>query len=256
MLRTKSGLKYFTMGNGPEGVIMHPSLGLGRFLFYRLIPVLSRTYSVYAYDPRGIGENRSLEPDLEAWVNDVGDLLEVANRPCHLIGVSLGTWVMSRAAVRWPEEVRRLILMGTSLGFDNGEEALSERRRQLEAAPMSEFAQTYAKTTLTEFADPEINEQLIEDLKNCDAQNYLKSMAAIYLTDNRQVMPRIECETLILVGARDLRTPPAMADAAAALIPDARVRVVPNAGHLLLLDQPARVQDLVFSFLTTGKIED
>jgi len=97
MERTNRGLKYFVLGDGPEALICHPSLGLGRFLFYRLIPPLSRQFTVISYDPRGIGDNAQLEPALDAWVDDVGDLMELMGKPAYLMGVSLGTWVMARA---------------------------------------------------------------------------------------------------------------------------------------------------------------
>ena len=79
MLRTKQGLKYFAMGDGPEAVVCHPSLGLGRFLFYRLVPPLSRRYRVVTYDPRGVGENAAFAPELDALCRSLNyqDILEI-----------------------------------------------------------------------------------------------------------------------------------------------------------------------------------
>lgn len=256
MERTVGGLKYFAMGDGPEAVICHPSLGLGRFLFYRLILGLSRHFRVMSYDPRGIGENAALAPDLEAWVEDVGDLMTLAGTRCHLIGVSLGTWVMSRAAVRWPDRTGRLVMMGTTPGFSNGASLVDARRRELATISMADFAQQYADATLTRFADSDIKQQLVMDLRGADADKYLASMAAIYLTDNTAVFEAVKAETLVVVGSLDARTPPQMADRAAQLIPESAVRIIPDAGHLALLDQPIRVQELIESFLRTGTIND
>lgn len=256
MLRTESGLKYFTLGDGPEAVILHPSLGLGRFLFYRLVVSLSRRYMVFCYDPRGVGDNRAMPPGMQGWVDDVGQLMAIAGRPAHLVGVSLGTWVMSRAAVRWPERTRRVILMGATVGFANGLAQVEARRQALSETSMEEFARTYADQTLTEFCDPEVKEQLIEDLKTGDPAAYLESMQVIYSVDNQDVFSAMQAPTLVIVGARDTRTSPAMADQVAELIPESTVRVVFNAGHLALLDQPMRVQQLVETFLAAGEIDD
>ncbi len=255
MLRTQNGVKYFSMGDGPEAVICHPSLGLGRFLFYRLLPVLSRHYRVVTYDPRGVGENAALEPDLEAWVGDVGDLLNEVDRPAHLLGVSLGTWVMARAAVRWPDKIRRLVLIGATPGFQDGETAVEQRRQELAAIPMDEFSRRYADATLTPFADPEVKEQLVADMRTMDADNYLQAMAAIYLASNRRVFQELTHDTLFVVGNHDTRTSPRMADEAAHLTSRGRVHVVPDAGHLALLDQPQRVQELIEAFLAAGRVE-
>lgn len=256
MLRTERGLKYFTLGDGEEAVICHPSLGLGRFLFYRALAPLSRRYQVISYDPRGVGENSAFEPELEAWVDDVGDLMVQLNRPCHLIGVSLGTWVMSRAAARWPERVGRLILVGTTPVFSDGQALVDARRSEFETTTMPEFARQYADATLTAFCDPEIKEQLVADLKTRDPEQYLKAMEAIYLVDNADAFSGVRAETLIIVGAQDRRTTPSMADRAAELIERSQVRVVPDAGHLALLDQPERVQALFETFLATGAVDD
>lgn len=256
MQRTQSGVKYFQMGDGPEAVICHPSLGLGRFLFYRLIPPLARRYRVMVLDPRGIGENARFEPTLENWVNDVGDLLTEAARPTHLVGVSLGTWVMARAQIRWPEAVHRLVLMSTTPGFADGLAAVEARRKQLAEATMESFARQYAADTLREHTDREILEQLVADMRTVDPGQYLQAMEAIYGTDNREVFRQVTAETLIVAGSNDTRTPPRMADQAAALIPASQVRILPDAGHLVLLDQPRRVEALVLRFLADGRLED
>ncbi len=256
MLRTENGLKYCMTGDGPQAVICHPSLGLGRFLFYRLIPPLSRHYTVISYDPRGVGENQVFEPDLEAWVNDVGDLMALAQKPCHLVGVSLGTWVMARAAARWPNSVSRLVLIGATPGFADGKAAIESRRQQLAEMPMTEFARQYASQTLTAFAAEEVQEQLAADLQTQSPQAYLKAMSAIYLEDNVSTFAAVQAPTLVLVGSQDGRTPPTMADAAADLLPRGSVRVVANAGHLALLDQPRRVAELIEEFLQTGIVDD
>ncbi len=256
MLHTENGLKYLTLGDGPEAVICHPSLGLGRFLYYRIIPPLSRHYQVISYDPRGVGDNARLEPGLDAWVNDVGDLLTIADRPCHLLGVSLGTWVMSRAALRWPDRVGRVVLMGTTPGFSGGLELVEARRQELLNQSMAEFALGYAESTLTPAADPEVKQQLAADLAMQEVESYLKAMREIYLVDNSEIFSQLEAETLLIVGTKDNRTTPEMADRAARLIPRGTVCAVPDAGHLALLDQPGRVQTLVETFLATGGIGD
>lgn len=256
MERTPSGLKYFVMGDGPYAVICHPSLGLGRFLFSRLLPPLSRDYQVFAYDPRGVGENREMEPSLDAWVLDVGELMDIADRPVHLIGVSLGTWVMARVAARWPERVGRLVLMGTTPGFDEGAQQVEARRQELTNLGMDAYARQYAEATLLARVDSEVREQLMEDLKSTDVASYLQAMAAIYLVGNQKVFPRISCDTLIMNGSLDRRTTPLQADLAQALIPHSQVRILPEAGHLALLDQPGRVEDVIREFLATGRLID
>lgn len=256
MDRADSGLKYFTMGNGSQVVICHPSLGMGRFLFNRLIPPLSRRYTVISYDPRGVGDNAHLAPTMDGWVEDVHQLLEMVGKPAHLVGVSLGTWVMARVAANWPFLVERLVLMGTTPGFADGRAVLEARTQELQNISMQQFARWYVSNTLSSDVDAEIQEQMVIELASVDPEQYLKAMQAIYLEDNRSVFPQVKVPTLILVGSQDLRTPPAMADEADGLIPGSTVHVIPNAGHLALLDQPLRVWHILESYLQFGTIDD
>lgn len=53
----------------------------------------------------------------------------------------------------------------------------------------------------------------------------------------------------MLVGADDALTPPARAEEMADLIPDARLVVVEQCGHLSALEQPQAVSDALVQWL-------
>jgi 3-oxoadipate enol-lactonase len=256
--RTSEGIKYWVMGDGPEAVFCHPSLGLGRFLFHRLMPPLSRRYTVVTWDPRGIGDNAGYVPRLTDWVNDVVSMIDEVGKPAHLIGVSLGTWVMPRVALARPETVQKLVMIGATPGFAGGEEQVAARRQEIEQIGMAAFARQYAEGTLAPAADEDMRQKLADSLAECRPDAYLASMREIYLVDNRTIWPNVRQPTLFLVGSRDSRTPPAAAEALAELLPQglAQVRVIPQAGHLALLDYPDRVYHLIEEFLSRGTLSD
>lgn len=253
-MKAPNGLVYYRQGKGDETILMHPSLGLGRFLFHRISPFLTPMYSIVTWDPRGIGDRRELEPSLSGWIDDVLSLLELTSGPVHLLGVSLGTWVMGRVAVLAAERVTTLTLIGSTLGFIDGEQAVQERRGQLEGESMEEFGKRYAETTLMPGTQQEIKENLALELAMVDKESYLKAMAAIYTVSNQEVFSQIGCPSLVLVGQRDERTPPHMADAVADAIHTPFVRIVPRAGHLAVLDQPGRVADYVAAFCKARRL--
>ena len=73
-------------------------------------------------------------------------------------------------------------------------------------------------------------------------QAYVRQQKAIMgRADSRPLLPTIRCPTLVLVGAQDEATPPALSDEMAAAIPDARLVTVPDCGHLSTLEQPEAV---------------
>ncbi len=256
-MQTVRGITYHMYGEGPEAVLCHPSLGLGQFLFHRIRPALSREYTVVLWDPRGVGDNGHFYPTLEDWVGDTIDILRDINKPAHLLGVSLGTWVMSRvAAVNPGQLVRSLTLIGATRGFSHGEQEIAARRQQLEHMTMREFAQNYADNTLTVYALPEVKENLVLEMGEVDKEKYLQAMQAIYTVRNEEVYRQIAVPTLVMVGVEDTRTPPAEADEVQKLIKGSEVKALPRCGHLAVLDQPQRVIHECRYFWTNGHMAD
>lgn len=254
-MQTARGINYHVYGDGPHAVLCHSSLGLGQFLFHRIRPTLSREYTVILWDPRGFGDNDHFYPTLEDWVDDAVDMLEVVNRPAHLLGVSLGTWVMSRVAALNPGNlVQSLVLIGATRGFFNGEKDVITRRRQLESMTMREFAEGYAESTLTPYALPEIKENLIVELGEVDKKKYIQAMQAIYPVRNEDVFRKIRVPTLVMAGVSDARTSPEEADEVHNLIKGSAVKSLLRCGHLAVLDQPQRVVHECQYFWTYGKL--
>jgi pimeloyl-ACP methyl ester carboxylesterase len=56
--------------------------------------------------------------------------------------------------------------------------------------------------------------------------------------DMTAALARVEVPTLLVVGAEDQITPPACLEAAEAIIPRAKLLIVPAAGHLVPLEAP------------------
>jgi pimeloyl-ACP methyl ester carboxylesterase len=73
--------------------------------------------------------------------------------------------------------------------------------------------------------------------------------AACYLLcsrmDLRSGLPSIDVPTVVLTGSRDLVTPPALGRTIAEGIPGARFELLPEAGHMLLLEETDRVVDAI-----------
>ncbi|WP_458315568.1 alpha/beta fold hydrolase [Mycolicibacterium brisbanense] len=68
-------------------------------------------------------------------------------------------------------------------------------------------------------------------------------------TDYTRRLPSLACPVLILHGDRDPGVPVARARAAAALIPNARLKVIAGAGHWVQRDRPDAVLDTMIEFL-------
>jgi pimeloyl-ACP methyl ester carboxylesterase len=62
-------------------------------------------------------------------------------------------------------------------------------------------------------------------------------------------MQHVGVPALLIVGAEDQITPPACLEAAEQVIPNARLLIVPHAGHLVPLEAPEVFNRAVLEFL-------
>ena len=76
-----------------------------------------------------------------------------------------------------------------------------------------------------------------------------QNRAVMARADRRADLPRIACPVLVACGEADQITPPEHAREMAAAIAGARLEIVPGAGHMLTLEQPARVAQLLQGWL-------
>jgi pimeloyl-ACP methyl ester carboxylesterase len=64
-------------------------------------------------------------------------------------------------------------------------------------------------------------------------------------------LPRVKTRTLILCGAEDAMTPLKFSEALRDGIPGAQLEIVPEAGHMSMLEQPDAVAKSLEQFLNT-----
>jgi pimeloyl-ACP methyl ester carboxylesterase len=59
----------------------------------------------------------------------------------------------------------------------------------------------------------------------------------------------VQQRTVVICGADDMMTPVRYAQYLASSIPNAQLNIIPNAGHMVMLEQPRLVADSLLSFL-------
>lgn len=110
-------LHYEDVGAGEPLVLLHGGLGTARLHWHRDIPFFSGQYRVIAPDLRGYGASsppRQFPPGFyERDAADVAALLGALDvGPAHLLGWSDGAIAALIVAVRYPELVRSLVIVG------------------------------------------------------------------------------------------------------------------------------------------------
>ena len=83
-----------------------------------------------------------------------------------------------------------------------------------------------------------------------DPAAYRIGAEAVWLADQRDRVAEIHVPTLVLCGALDVVTPPALSAALAAMIPGAKSMVIGGAGHLSNIERPKKFNAALDGFLS------
>jgi 3-oxoadipate enol-lactonase len=249
-----ASIDYDVQGEGPP-LILIGGLGFGRWGWFRQLPAFARHFRTITFDVRNEGRLRNGVADLADEVVALLDHLKV--RKAHVLGTSLGGFVAQELAVRRPDLVDRLVLVCTSYG-GRGPETMSVGA----AADMlgwGSFSEEGAVRQGLEGATseayraerPEEFEQIVR-WRIADSPPAAafkgRAKAGAYFDLSRDV-EHINCPTLIIHGSDDRYVPVANAAALAGAIPNARLRVLDGAGHLVFIERFADVNRDVVKFL-------
>ncbi|MFE0350205.1 bifunctional 3-oxoadipate enol-lactonase/4-carboxymuconolactone decarboxylase PcaDC [Streptomyces griseoluteus] len=245
--------------DGPEEapvLILGPSLGTTWHMFDRQVPELVKQWRVLRFDLPGHGG---------APAHSAGSVAELATRLLATLdslgvqrfgyaGCALGGAVGIELSLRHPERLASLALVAASPRFGTPDEfrqrGVIVRTNGLDpiarSAPDRWFTGGFAA------AQPAITEWAVQMVRTTDPGCYIAACEALAAFDVRPELGRIGVPTLVLVGSEDQVTGPAEARTLVAGIPDARLAVVPGASHLVPVEQPAAVTDLLVRHFSTA----
>ncbi|MEU9242618.1 4-carboxymuconolactone decarboxylase [Streptomyces sp. NPDC048385] len=245
--------------DGPEDapvLILGPSLGTTWHMWDRQIPELIQQWRVFRYDLPGHG-GAPAHPavsvaDLTARLLATLDSFGVQR--FGYAGCALGGAVGVELALRHPERIASLALVATSPRFGTADE-FRQRGVIVRTNGLDPIARTSPDRWFTggfAAAQPAITEWAVQMVRTTDPGCYIAACEALAGFDARQDLARVGVPTLVLVGSDDQVTGPAEARTLVAGIPDARLAVVPGASHLVPVEQPAAVTDLLVRHFSTA----
>jgi len=240
-------------------VLLVMGLGLSAGAWWRTVPVLASRLRVITFDNRGVGRSQAFSHayTTEAMADDAVAVLDAAGlERAHVYGISLGGMVAQQVALRHPERVRSLVLGATSPGGPRAARAdrdvteFFHRRLRMgpkEAAWASvEF--NYGSRCRREHFD-RIEEDVAERLAHPFAERaYRAQMFAGALHNCYGRLASIAAPTLVVHGRHDRMIPVANAHLIAERIPDARLSILEESGHLYPTEEP-EVDDAIGAFL-------
>lgn len=241
--------------SGPESapvVVFSNSLGATLEMWDAQVAALRGRFRSLRYDTRGHGRSSTAEGParIEDLAEDLRGLLNALGiERVHLVGLSLGGMSGQAFAMRHPERLDSLTLMATT-AFLPPREAWVERADLVQREGMQAILDvTMARWFTPAFSADARLPLLRERFLGIDPGGYAACCGAIAEADLRTGLAAIQVPTLVIAGADDPATPPAMAEALRQHIPGAKLVVVPRARHLLAIEYDAVVNLYLAAFL-------
>jgi pimeloyl-ACP methyl ester carboxylesterase len=233
-----------------------------------LLAELAAQHRVIIFDYPGLGASGEAPStwNFDSAADWVSDFLSQVSpgAPVDLLGWSMGGFIAQRLAVRHPTDVRALVLAGTNPG---GSQAVLGPQwvQDIDSNPSSE-----ADYLRTNYPDGEhaagqlflqrlteaIDSGAYPESENPDAtRDAMVAAEDPWLESDTNIsdLHRITIPTLVITGSQDIITPPINSRRMAALIPGARLVLVPNAGHSFVFQEPAAMAALITDFLTSAR---
>jgi pimeloyl-ACP methyl ester carboxylesterase len=247
-------IAYERVGEGPPLVFVHGAGEDGR-VWQPQLAALADEFTVVAWDEPGAGRSSDVPAEfgLAEYADCLVALIEaLALGPAHVAGLSWGGTVVQELYRHHPEFVVTLILVDTYAGWKGSlpEEELWARVdgvQQMLAAPADEFDPTLRGL----FGGEPPGEvlallgEMAADVRPHSMQSALRVMAE---ADQRDLLPRIAVPALLIWGELDARSPLSVACQFERAIPDAKLVVIPGAGHMSNLEKPEPFNDAVRKF--------
>ena len=244
---------YQTCGSGPKAVVLIHDSVLHSATWDDVWPILCREFHVVRYDRRGVGRS----PAATASYSPVDDLTAVmratAIEHAVVVGSSSGSGLAVDFTLQHPTAVDRLVLVGPWVsGFAVSQHFIDQATTMVEHltkgdidgalrgyrwafAPGHDAARKKAIGVLA--SNPQ---DIPHDIHDSDLVRHAPLA--------KPLLASISVPTLILVGEYDIADVQAQVGALEALISRSKRIVLPDAGHLMYLEQPDAFAKLVAEF--------
>jgi len=221
--------------DAPVIIFVHGAGGSAATWFMQLRG-LSNDFHVIALELNGHGESpdSSNENTIESYLSDIDEIVTQYEKPV-LAGHSMGGALSQLYALRYPEKISGIILIGTGAKLRVAPLIFDMLENNFEGYVEAAGSYMFCEVTSTEL----IEASKIE-IRKCKPSIINRDFAACNNFDIMEMISDILLPTLILVGEQDLMTPVKYSNYLHEKLTNSALHVIKNAGHSVMLEQPGQ----------------
>lgn len=257
--RTPAGTSYLATGQGQPVVLIH-GVGLNKEMWGGQVVGLATNYRVITYDMLGHGASPrpAAGTPLLGYADQLLELLDHLQLPqATVIGFSMGGLVARAFALHYPERLHGLVVLNSVFNRSAEQRAgvIARTAQAAEHGPNANAEAALSRWFSREYqaANPAQIAALRETLAGNDPQGYLTTYELFATQDMYRAddLKGLRAPTLVATGELDPGSTPEMARQLADRIPGATVAVLAEQRHMMPVESPRLVNQLLLGFLDT-----
>ncbi|MCG5243706.1 alpha/beta fold hydrolase [Azospirillum doebereinerae] len=261
-LSTKHTIKVY--GSGDRTLVFSHGFGLDQTSWHGIAMRLARTHRVVLFDLVGFTGASSEHydhhkyRDLESYADDLLNVLGHARvRRCTFIGHSVSGMIGLLASIQEPTLFEKLILVGASPRYRNGEGyngGFEEQDLNDLFDSMSEnyvlWTQNFAPAAVSKPTGHPAVRKFAEGLLAMRPDVALSIALMIFSSDCRDRLAQVSVPCTLIQSRNDIAVPLSVAEYLTAMIPDSELMVIDADGHMPQLSAPDILYDAIQRALT------
>jgi 3-oxoadipate enol-lactonase len=242
------------IGGGTPLFLFH-SLLSDRASFDAIAQELAKSFRVVVPELPGFGGSQAVNGGLAEIADRMAEAVKDAagGQAPIVLGNGYGGFVALQMAVRHPSIASRFVFADCGAAFSEpGREAF----RNMAAASKAKGLAVITDVAMRRLFAPEFQARhpaLMADRRTAflktDEDVFRAACAQLAGLDLRPELAKVKVPALVVVGEQDEATPPPMSHELAALLPDARLKVIAGCAHIPQLQAPHLFLETIADFL-------
>jgi pimeloyl-ACP methyl ester carboxylesterase len=253
-------LKFDDTGSGQTVVLIHGFPLCRRMWQPQVAALVAGSWRVVCPDLPGFGESPSAAGQLSmaGYADAVVGLLDQLGIERAVVGgMSMGGYVLLDLVERYPERLLGAMFLVTRAAADDaaGKEKRSMLAAEVSAGNLTIVPETFAKVLFAP-ETPEKRPQLVAEVRQWMEATPVSGVAGglLAMRDRDDYVTRLagfNLPALVVGAAQDLAIPAEHSRLLAERLPDATLRIIPDAGHMVNLEQPEVLNQALLEFLAS-----